>query len=321
MTRTAISTAQEVFNKETQALELVRDSLGTDFEAILEAITECEGKVILTGMGKSGHIAKKITATLSSLGTSSSFLHPAEALHGDLGLLQKKDIIMIFSNSGESEEVIRILSSIKIIGCKIIGVSGNRHSTLIEHSDLAYIFPAFEEACPLQLAPTCSTTATLVFGDALAICAAEKYGFTHENFALFHPAGSLGKKLLFSVTDLMHKGETDARVKLGGTMKDALIEMSEKALGIVTVLDNERLTGVITDGDIRRSLASGIDIYQTKIDDVMTKDPLNISGDAMAVEALQLMNEKGISALPVTLGDKVIGTIRINDITKAGIVI
>ena len=236
-------------------------------------------------------------------------------------MLRENDVVIAISFSGESEEVTRLIPNVKLIGATLVGISGNAESTLIENSDYSFVFPPFKEACALNLAPTSSTTVALAFGDALAVCASIIYGFNKENFALFHPAGSLGKKLVTKVSDLMKTGDDNSVVKVGTGLKDAIVVMSEKALGIVCVVEDDKLAGVFTDGDLRRALAKNIDVYNIDIDELMIKTPKIISPNIMAIEALKMMNEKNISALPVVDNGKLVGTIRINDITGMGIVL
>jgi arabinose-5-phosphate isomerase len=315
-----LSESKNVFETEISAINLVKDALDESFVRIVELISECTGKVIITGMGKPGHVSRKIAATMSSLGTSSFFLHPAEALHGDLGMISANDIVMAISYSGESEEITRILPNIKIIGATLIGISGNSNSTLIKYSDYSFVFPKFKEACSMNLAPTSSTTVEMVLGDALAISLSKIYGFREHNYALYHPAGSLGKKLLVKVNDIMHFGDNNAVVKNGTKLKDAIIEMSTKAIGIINIVnDNYELVGVFTDGDLRRTLAREVNVYGLSVDDVMVKTPINIEHDMLAVDALKLMKENNISALPIIKDLKLIGTVRVNDILGAGI--
>lgn len=318
-----LETGKEALDIEIKALQHMRDTLNGDFIQIIEAIKVCTGKVILTGMGKPGHIGTKIAATMSSLGTPTFFLHPAEALHGDLGMVSNKDIVIAISNSGESDEIVRILPNIKMIGAKLIAISANPNSTLVKYSDISYIFPKVQEACPMDLAPTSSTTIILAFGDALAITLSKLQGFKKENYALFHPAGSLGKKLLVKVRDLMHKDERNATICMGSSLKNAILEMSSKALSIVSIVDQDnRLVGVLTDGDLRRILERGINVYECYVDEMMTRTPVYVDKDMMAVEALKLLTDRNISALPVIdEGMKVVGIITIHDITKAGILL
>ena len=316
-----IEEGKKLFDTEIEAMELVKNTLDERFVDIVKLICECSGKVVITGMGKPGHIGTKIAATMASLGTPSFFLHPAEAQHGDLGMLRSEDIVIAISFSGESEEVTKLIPSLKLIGAKLVGVSGNENSTLIKHSDYSFVFPPFKEACAMNLAPTSSTTVALAFGDALAVCASKIYGFNEQNFALFHPAGSLGKKLVTRVADLMKTGDNNAVVNPGTSLKDAIVVMSNKALGIVNIADSNKLVGVFTDGDLRRALTKGIDVYNIDIDELMTKKPIVIDSDVLAIEALKLMSDKNISALPVIENGKFVGTIRINDITGMGIVL
>lgn len=318
-----IQEARRVFDIEISALESVRDSLNGDFLEIIDAITKCKGKVIITGMGKPGHIGRKIAATMASLGTSSFFLHPAEALHGDLGMIGKDDVVIAISYSGESEEVTRLLSNIKAIGAILIGISGNKNSTLIRHSDISQVFTKFDEACYMGLAPTSSTTASLVYGDALAVVASKVYGFNENNYGLYHPAGSLGKKLFIKVKDIMACDQNNAVVFEGETLKNAIIEMGKKGLGMVTVIDsNSLIKGVITDGDLRRQLEKGVDVYSLVVDEVMSQNPTILTEEMMAIEALQILKQKNISSAPITdKKNQSIGTIRLQDILNAGIVL
>lgn len=317
-----ISEARNIFDKEITALYKTRDSIGVDFEKIADLILNCEGKVVLTGMGKPGHIATKIAATMSSLGTPSFFMHPGEALHGDLGVVEKKDVVIMMSYSGESEEVVRQLPVLKEIGCITIAITGNIKSTLAKECNYHFIFPEFEEACYMHLAPTSSTTALLVLGDALALVVSREKNYTKEDFGLHHPAGALGKKLLVRVKDLMHSGKENAVVREGSSLRNAIIEMSSKGISMVTIVDEENeLKGIITDGDLRRMLEKGVDVYGETVDNVMTRSPKWIDYRDMAVNALQKMNDWKITCLPVLSEDnKVIGSILMQDILKAGIV-
>ncbi len=317
-----IAEGKKLFDTEIEALEITKNALDESFVKIVELIVSCTGKVVITGMGKPGHIGTKIAATMSSLGTPSFFLHPAEAQHGDLGMLRSDDVVIAISFSGESEEVTKLIPSLKAIGVPLVGISGNRESTLIKNSDYSFVFPYFKEACPMNLAPTSSTTAALAFGDALAVCASVIYGFNEKNFALFHPAGSLGKKLLYTVGDIMHTGESNPVVGCDAMLRDAIIVMSKKALGIVNISENGKLNGVFTDGDLRRALSNeNIDVYKADIKSLMSVNPIKVPSDMLAIEALKLMNDKNISALPVVDDGKLVGTVRINDITNIGIVL
>ena len=317
-----IAEGKKLFDTEIEALEITKNALDESFVKIVELIVNCTGKVVITGMGKPGHIGTKIAATMSSLGTPSFFLHPAEAQHGDLGMLRSDDVVIAISFSGESEEVTKLIPSLKVIGFPLVGISGNKDSTLIRNSDYSFVFPYFKEACPMNLAPTSSTTAALAFGDALAVCASVIYGFNEKNFALFHPAGSLGKKLLYTVGDIMHTGESNPVVGCDAMLRDAIIVMSKKALGIVNISENGKLKGVFTDGDLRRALSNeNIDVYKADIKSLMSVNPIIVPSNMLAIEALKLMNDRNISALPVVDNGMLAGTVRINDITNTGIVL
>ena len=317
-----ISEAKKVFDKEIEALQKTRDALGEDFETILNLILDCEGKLILTGMGKPGHIATKMSATFASLGIPSFFMHPGEAMHGDLGMVEKKDVVMLMSYSGESEEVTRLMPVLKEIGCKTIAITGKPQSTLAQECQYHFFFPEFEEACYLHLAPTSSTTTLLVLGDALAVVASRAINYTRDDFGLHHPAGALGKKLLVKVKNLMYSGDEDAVVLEGSTLHQAIVEMSKKGLSMVTIIDTENnIKGIITDGDLRRMLDKNVDVYNAIVDDLMTKNPTTVDYREMAVNALQTMSDKKITCMPVVDEEnKLVGTILMQDIFKAGIV-
>ncbi|MFW2488470.1 KpsF/GutQ family sugar-phosphate isomerase [Clostridium chromiireducens] len=318
-----LAEAKKVFDMEILALEKTKEALDDTFVKILDMITSCKGKVIITGMGKPGHIAKKIAATMASLGTPAFCLHPAEALHGDLGMISENDVVIAISYSGESDEITRILPNIKMIGAKIVALSGNANSTLVKYSDLAQILPTFNEACYLGLAPTSSTTVVLCYGDALAVVASGLYGFKDTDFGKYHPAGSLGKKLLIKVSDLMKTDDNNAVVSEKCTLKEAIVELSKKGLGIVNVInDKKQIVGVITDGDLRRLLEKGVDIYNMNVAQAMIVTPTLVMADLMAVDALKIMKEKNISCLPVITENKiVIGTIRLQSIIQSGILL
>ena len=313
--------AKRVFDIEIKALEKTRDSLDKVFVEILDEVVGCQGKVIITGMGKPSHVASKIAATMASLGTPSFFLDPAEAMHGDLGMVDDKDVVIAISYSGESDEIVRILPNIKILGAKVIGISANPSSTLVKYSDISQILPDFDEACYLGLAPTSSTTVEMCYGDALAVATSRIYGYKDVDFGVRHPAGSLGKKLLFRVADLMVTGEENAVIMSHQSLKEAAIELGKKRLGIVSIVDADKhLLGVITDGDLRKQFANEANIYALSVNDIMTKHPIVISPYRMAVEALKMMNDKNITYMPVLDNGKLVGTIRMKDITNKGIV-
>lgn len=311
---------KRVFDIEIEALKRTRDVLDETFVQILELLTSCKGKVIITGMGKPGHIAAKLAATFASLGTPSFYLHPAEAMHGDLGMVSKNDVVIAISYSGESDEIVQILPNIKHIGAKLVAVTGNRESTLAHAADVVQVLPKFNEACYLGLAPTSSTTAVLCYGDALAVVASGIYGFKDADFGKFHPAGSLGKKLVLKVEDLMAKDVENAVVTENASLKEAIFELSKKGHGIVSVVDkNNKLIGVITDGDLRRQLEKEVDIYSLHAQEIMTKTPITIQSGKLAVEALNLMKEKNINSMPVLNGNLLVGTIRLQSIINIGI--
>ena len=316
-----IKEAKGIFDKEIAALEKTKVAIGSDFEKILELILSCEGKLVLTGMGKPGHIATKMSATFASLGTPSFFMHPGEAMHGDLGMVEKKDVVMLMSYSGESEEVTRLMPVLQEIGCTTIAITGKPKSTLAKECQYHFFFPEFEEACYMHLAPTSSTTALLVLGDALAVVASRAKNYTKEDFGLHHPAGALGKKLLVKVKDVMHSGKENAVVFEGSSLRSA-VEMSTKGLSMVTIVDKDmHLKGIITDGDLRRMLERGVDVYNECVDEVMTASPKYIDYREMAVNALQYMSNRKITCMPVLdENEKVVGSILMQDIFKAGIV-
>lgn len=311
---------KKVFDIEIEALKKTRDALDHTFVQILDLVTGCNGKVIITGMGKPGHIATKLAATFASLGTPSFYLHPGEAMHGDLGMIAQNDVVLAISYSGESDEIVKILPNIKFIGATLAAITGNAKSTLAQAADIVQILPEFAEACYLGLAPTSSTAAVLCYGDALAVVASSIYGFKDVDFGKFHPAGSLGKKLILKVKDLMAEGENNAVVETDSLLKDAIIELSKKGLGMVSILTKKgELAGVITDGDLRRQLEKGVNVYGLQVSDIMTRKPITITSDKLAVEAITLMKEKNISSMPVLSDNKTVGTIRLQDIIKIGI--
>lgn len=317
-----IKAAQDIFDIEIAALRKTRDSLGEDFVRLVDLVLQCKGKVVLTGMGKPGHIGTKIAATLASLGTPSFFMHPAEAMHGDLGMLCKDDVVIMMSYSGESSEVVNLLPALKMIGCTTVAITGNPNSVLSRECIYHLYFPSFEEACYLHLAPTSSTTSLLVVGDALAVVTSKLRNYSREDFGLHHPAGSLGKKLLTRVSDLMNGGERNAVVGVDETLQKAIVEMSGKGLSMVTIVDsNNKLQGIITDGDLRRMLERGVDVYGESVINVMTRTPKSIDYRELAVDALQKMNELHITSMPVVNEHgAVVGSILLQDIIKAGII-
>lgn len=315
-----LAEGKRVFDIEIEALTRTRDALDDTFVSILDLITNCKGKVIISGIGKPGHIADKLAATFASLGTPSFRLHPAEAMHGDLGMISANDIVIAISYSGESDEIVKILPNIKMIGATLVGITGNPNSTLAQVSDIVQVLPKFKEACYLGLAPTSSTTSVLCYGDALAVVASGIYGFKDADFGKYHPAGSLGKKLILKVKDLMIPGDKAGIVTPDTKLIDVLSHMG-KSRGIVCIVENGKLSGIFTDGDLRRVLSKHIDIYNTIISEVMIINPITVNVGMMAVSALKLMNEKDIAAVPVLEDGYFKGILHIKDITNIGIVL
>lgn len=317
--------ARNVLKMEAEAvLELV-PRVDQSFADALKLIMECEGRTVITGMGKSGLVGRKMAATLASTGTPSFYLHPGEGIHGDLGMVTNQDVVIAISNSGETNEVLNILPSLRRIGAKIIAMVGKPESTLAKNSDVVLNVGVSREACPLGLAPTNTTTACLAFGDALAIALLEKHHFTASQFAIFHPGGSLGRKLLLTVGDLMHKGEENPVVSGDITVQDALFIITDKGLGVVSVVDEEgRMLGILTDGDIRRGLRKGVDFLNRPVSETMTRAPKSITPDKLAAEALHIMENnkpKPITVLPVIDKDRrVVGLLHMTDLARKGVV-
>lgn len=315
--------AKRVLRIEADAISSLIDRIGEDFLRAIDILYSCEGRVVVTGMGKSGIIGKKIAATLASTGTPALFLHPAEGIHGDLGMITKGDVLIAISNSGETEELNKILPLIKRLEIKLISLTGGLNSTLARTSDVVLDVGVKEEACPFGLIPTASTTAALAMGDALSVALLEKRGFKEEDFAFFHPGGTLGKKLLLKVEDLMHKGKDIPKVRDDTIMKDAIIVISSKKLGITSVVDVKgRLKGIITDGDLRRWLEKGkADIFGVTAKEVMTRNPKTIENDALAARAVSVMEQYSITALIIVDRDgRPEGIIHLHDLLKAGVV-
>lgn len=317
-----LSEGRRVFDIEIEALKTTMNELDDTFVQILELVTNCSGKVIITGMGKPGHVASKIAATFASLGTPAFYLHPAEAMHGDLGMVSGNDVVIAISYSGESDEIVRILPNIKMIGATLIGITGNADSTLAHTADIVQVLPKFNEACYLGLAPTSSTTVAMCYGDALAVVASGVYGFKDSDFGKFHPAGSLGKKLILKVDDLMAKGADIPKVLTGTLLMDAIPEMSKKGLGIVSIVDtDDHLIGIICDGDLRRIIERRVDIYSVAVDSVMIKTPRTVKKDKLAIDALHYIKQNSINNLPVVDDENtIVGTITWQQIIKAGII-
>jgi len=314
---------QAVLETEAQAILALKPRLDDTFIEACSHMLHCEGRIVVTGMGKSGHIGDKIAATLASTGTPAFFVHPGEASHGDLGMITAKDVVLALSNSGETEEILTILPIIKRLGVPLITLTGNPNSRMARAASANIDVSVEQEACPLGLAPTASTTAALAMGDALAVALLETRGFTEEDFARSHPAGSLGRRLLLRIEDLMHSGDTLPMVKADASLSEALLEMSSKGLGMTCVVDDQQqLLGIFTDGDLRRLLDHGeIAIKQIRIDEVMHRDCTSIDAQMLAAEALRIMDEKRINALPVVdEGKRLIGALNMHDLLRAGVV-
>ena len=313
--------AKNVINIEQQAIIELLQYIDDSFEHACQLMFYCRGRVIVIGMGKSGHIGGKIAATLASTGTPAFFVHPGEASHGDLGMITKDDVVLTISNSGETSEVLAIIPVIKRIGAKLISMTGNTSSTLAKLADTHICIKVTTEACPLGLAPTSSTTATLVMGDALAVALLNARGFTADDFALSHPGGSLGKRLLLRLSDIMHQGERLPIVTESALIKDALVEMSLKGLGMTAVVDdNNQLVGLFTDGDLRRILDLKIDIHQDSIATVMIKSPTVAQADMLAAQALHIMEDKKINGLIIVNEKQIpIGAMNMHDLLSSGV--
>jgi arabinose-5-phosphate isomerase len=319
-----IDVARRVLRIEAQALSDLADRIDGDFSRAVEMLLACKGRVVITGMGKSGLICQKIASTMASTGTPAFFLHPAEGIHGDLGMLMKGDVVIAVSNSGETDEIVRILPVIKRMGLPLVAMSGNPRSALRRAGDVFLDISIREEACPLGLAPTASTTATLAMGDALAVALLVRRGFKEEDFALFHPGGSLGRKLLLKVEELMHCGSEMPMCHESTPLKEALFEITSKKLGITGVLnDAGQLVGVFSDGDLRRSMAQGFEILDRPIGEAMARSPKRVLASALAAEAVQIMEAHTITSLFVFDSDEgrvPVGIIHLHDLLKAGVV-
>lgn len=316
-----LALASEVLDIEARAVASLKTRMNDDFVAACELCMETPGRVVVTGMGKSGHISNKIAATLASTGTPAFFVHPAEASHGDLGMITQHDLLLAVSLSGETREVVTILPIVKRMGAKLLSMTGNPRSTIATAADVNLDISVAEEACPLNLAPTASTTATLAMGDALAVALLKKRGFTAEDFARSHPSGSLGKRLLLRVADVMRSGDRVPAVLADVTLRDALLEMTDKGLGMTAIVDSEHaILGIFTDGDLRRTLDSGADIRSTLIRDVMHTSCKTTSADLLAAEALRMLEENKITSLLVADDDnKLIGALNIHDLFREGL--
>ncbi|EIK54280.1 hypothetical protein YO5_04097 [Stutzerimonas stutzeri TS44] len=316
-----IDTAQRTIQLETEAVEQLRSRIDERFVRACELILACKGRVVVVGMGKSGHIGRKIAATLASTGTPAFFVHPAEASHGDMGMITRDDVVLALSNSGTTSEIVTLLPLIKRLGLGLISMTGNPESVLAKAAAVNLDASVAVEACPLNLAPTSSTTVSLVLGDALAIALLEARGFTAEDFAFSHPGGALGRRLLLKVEHVMHTGERLPKVGRGTSLRDALLEMTRKGLGMTIVVERDgRLAGIFTDGDLRRTLDKGIDVRQSLIDDVMTARGKTANADMLAAEALKIMEDHKINSLVVIdAAGLPVGALNMHDLLRAGV--
>jgi len=316
-----LALAAEVLDIESRAVRDLKSRLNDNFVAACKLCMETPGRVVVTGMGKSGHVSNKIAATLASTGTPAFFMHPAEASHGDVGMITKHDLLLAISYSGETEELITILPVVKRMGAKLLAMTGNPNSTMAKTADVHLNVSVSEEACPLNLAPTASTTATLAMGDALAVALLKNRGFTAEDFARSHPSGNLGKRLLLRVADVMHSGDRIPAVSADVTLRDALLEMTDKGLGMTAIVDaRNKVIGIYTDGDLRRTLDTGADVRSTAIRDVMHTNCKTIASDVLAAEALHLLEEYKItSLLVVDENDTLVGALNIHDLFREGL--
>ena len=317
-----IALGQRVLALEAETLASLACDLEASFAEACQLLFTCKGRVVVVGMGKSGHIGGKIAATLASTGTPAFFVHPGEASHGDLGMITPEDVVLAISHSGETAEILTILPIIKRMGVRLLALTGAPGSSLALQADVHLPVRVAKEACPLDLAPTASTTAALAMGDALAIALYETRGFTPEDFARSHPGGRLGRRLLVYIADIMHTGERIPKVPVRAPLPEALIEMSSKGLGMTAVVDaEERLCGIFTDGDLRRALNRGVDVYKARIDEVMTRDPKTASADHLAAELVPLLRTHNISGLFVVDGDhRIVGALNMHDLLRAGVV-
>lgn len=317
--------AVETLKIEAEAVEKLVLRIDDEFESAIQRILNCTARVVVTGMGKSGHVGRKIAATLASTGTPAFFMHPGEAFHGDLGMVTENDVVIAISNSGESSEIVNILPVIRRIGATIIAMSGKRQSSLGKNSDYFIDIGVEREACPLGLAPTASTTATLAMGDAIAMSLMAARNFTSQDFAMFHPGGALGRKLLLTVENVMHRGEDNPIVQSDKTVKDALFVMTDKGLGAVSIVDgNGKLVGLVTDGIIRRALHKDYKFLDESVEHIMTVDPLVISKNKLAAAALSVMEKhkpRPVTVLPVVDDDRnPVGMVHLTDLLRQGVV-
>ena len=318
----ALAKAREVLEIEAKAVSDLIQKLDHHFTAAVELILNCRGRVVVSGMGKSGHIARKIASTLASTGTPAFFVHPAEASHGDLGMVAREDVLIALSNSGESEELLAIVPMLKRQGAKLVAMTGSPQSTLAREADVSLYAGAEKEACPLNLAPTASTTAALALGDALAVALMQAKGFTRDEFAASHPGGALGRRLLTHVRDAMRTGESAPRIGNAVTAMDGVVEMSRGRMGMTAVLDEAgRVVGIFTDGDLRRGLEKGVDLRSARITEVMTRDPRTIAPDKLAAEAVEIMERYKVNQLLVVdPHHRLVGALNMHDLFRAKVI-
>ncbi len=321
-----LSTAKKVLKLESEAIANLIPILNKNFDDICKLILQCKGKVVVTGMGKSGHIARKIAATLASTGTPAFFIHPADASHGDIGMISQQDLVVIFSNSGETDELITILPALKRAFVKIISITSNINSKIAQCSDLHLMLPIEQEACPLNLAPTTSTTCALAIGDAIAISVLHARKFDQHDFAKYHPAGRLGKRLLLKVADIMHSGDKIPIADETSGLLDGIVEMSKKCFGLLLIVNSKlcnqtanKIIGVLSDGDLRRIIDKRLNIHDTKLVDVMNKKFKSIHPDSLVMEAVVIMENYKIFSLPVIKDDYIVGIFNMHDLLKTGI--
>lgn len=314
------SIGKRVLTIESAAIARLKDQLDNNFDNACQLCLDCSGKIIVMGMGKSGHIADKLAATLASTGTPSFFVHPGEASHGDLGMISRSDVVVALSNSGKTEEIVSLLPILKNMGIKIIAMTGDKNSKIATASDVHIDVGVEEEACPMNLSPTASTTAALAMGDAIAVALLEKRGFSVEDFAKSHPGGSIGKKLLLLVKDIMHTDKQIPIVFQDQKLAQGLIEMSEKALGMTAVINETgELVGIFTDGDLRRTLEANVDIQTTLMREVMTQNCITVTPNFLAVKAVEIIQDNKITSLVVIQENKIVGALNIHDLFRAGV--
>jgi arabinose-5-phosphate isomerase len=320
--RRLLGLAERVLRLEAESVLALVGRLGDDFLRAVEVLHACRGRVVVTGMGKSGHVGRKVAATLASTGTPAYFLHPAEGIHGDIGILAREDAVLALSNSGETDEVLAVLPVIKRLGLPLVLLTGNPRSTLALQADVVLDVGVREEACPMNLAPTSSTTAALAMGDALAVTLLKARGFSQDDFARSHPAGSLGRRLLVYVSDIMHTGDQTPVVREDASLREALLEMTGKGLGMTGVVDaDNRLVGILTDGDLRRILNREIDIHRAGVAEVMTRNPKTETADRLAAETVHFMRTHKINGIFVVDADnRVLGALNMHDLLRAGVV-